>query len=319
MITNMSLSPTTIAMIVVGAIIILILLTRCTNILRQYERGVVFRLGKAMRDEKGPGFVFIFWPIDQLVKVSLRVVTWDVPPQDVITRDNVSLKVNAVVYFLVTNASKAIIAVENFRYAVEQAAQTGLRSVLGEVELDDLLAERAKLNARLQAILDEQTEMWGVKVTQVQVKQVDLPQEMQRAIAAQAEAERTRRAKIIGAQGEFQAATKLAEAAAVLDREPISVTLRYLQTLIEIGTEQNTTSCSHCRWTCLARLGTGSPSEGEQPRPGRPVPERTDGLTVTETDRVRTTHREMRVAKATERVTQLLVAGHRPPTDPANR
>ena len=175
------------------------------------------------------------------MKVSLRVVTWDVPTQDVITRDNVSLKVNAVVYFLVTDAMKAIIAVENFRYAVEQAAQTGLRSVLGEVELDDLLAERAKLNARLQAILDEQTEVWGVKVTQVQVKQVDLPQEMQRAIAAQAEAERTRRAKVIAAQGEFQAATKLAEAAAVLNREPISVTLRYLQTLIEIGAEQNTT------------------------------------------------------------------------------
>jgi regulator of protease activity HflC (stomatin/prohibitin superfamily) len=241
MTTNMSQSLTTIGAVVLGAIIILILLLRCINILRQYERGVVFRLGRAMKHEKGPGFVFIFWPIDKLVKVSLRVVTWDVPTQDVITRDNVSLKVNAVVYFLVTDANKAVIAVENFRYAVEQAAQTGLRSVLGEVELDDLLAERAKLNARLQAILDEQTEMWGVKVTQVQVKQVDLPQEMQRAIAAQAEAERTRRAKIIAAQGEFQAATKLAEAAAVLDREPISVTLRYLQTLIEIGTEQNTT------------------------------------------------------------------------------
>jgi regulator of protease activity HflC (stomatin/prohibitin superfamily) len=241
MTTNMSQSLTTIGAVVLGAVVILILLLRCINILRQYERGVVFRLGRAMKHEKGPGFVFIFWPIDKLVKVSLRIVTWDVPTQDVITRDNVSLKVNAVVYFLVTDASRAIIAVEDFRYAVEQAAQTGLRSVLGEVELDDLLAERAKLNARLQAILDEQTEVWGVKVTQVQVKQVDLPQEMQRAIAAQAEAERTRRAKIIAAQGEFQAATKLSEAAAVLNREPVSVTLRYLQTLIEIGTEQNTT------------------------------------------------------------------------------
>ena len=239
--SSISQSLTTLAAVVLAAFVILILLKRCINILRQYERGIVFRLGKAMKHEKGPGFVFIFWPIDKLVKVSLRVVTWDVPTQDVITRDNVSLKVNAVVYFLVTDAYKAIIAVENFRYAVEQAAQTGLRSVLGEVELDDLLAERAKLNARLQAILDEQTEVWGVKVTQVQVKQVDLPQEMQRAIAAQAEAERTRRAKIIAAQGEFQAATKLAEAAAVLNREPVSVTLRYLQTLIEIGTEQNTT------------------------------------------------------------------------------
>ncbi len=237
--TNQSL--TMIASLVLGAIVLLVLLLRCINILRQYERGVVFRLGRAMQSERGPGFVFIFWPIDKLVRVSLRIVTWDVPTQDVITRDNVSLKVNAVVYYRVTDAKKAIIEVENFRYAVEQAAQTGLRSVLGEVELDDLLAERAKLNARLQAILDEQTEIWGVKVTQVQVKQVDLPQEMQRAIAAQAEAERTRRAKIIAAQGEFQAATKLAEAAAVLNREPISVTLRYLQTLIEIGSEQNTT------------------------------------------------------------------------------
>lgn len=237
---SLSQSITTMIAVVFGAIVLLVLLLRCINILRQYERGIVFRLGRALKHEKGPGFVFIFWPIDKIVKVSLRVVTWDVPTQDVITRDNVSLKVNAVVYFLVTDAYKAIIAVENYRYAVEQAAQTGLRSVLGEVELDDLLAERAKLNARLQAILDEQTEVWGIKVTQVQVKQVDLPQEMQRAIAAQAEAERTRRAKIIAAQGEFQAATKLSEAAAVLNREPISVTLRYLQTLIEIGTEQNT-------------------------------------------------------------------------------
>jgi regulator of protease activity HflC (stomatin/prohibitin superfamily) len=241
MATNTSQSFMTIAAVVLGVIVVLILLWRCINILRQYERGVVFRLGRAMRRERGPGFVFIFWPIDRLVRVSLRIVTWDVPTQDVITRDNVSLRVNAVVYFLVTDASKAIIAVENYRYAVEQAAMTGLRSVLGEVELDDLLAERAKLNARLQVTLDEQTEVWGIKVTQVQVKQVELPQEMQRAIAAQAEAERTRRAKVIAAQGEFQAATKLAEAAAVLNREPISVTLRYLQTLIEIGTEQNTT------------------------------------------------------------------------------
>jgi regulator of protease activity HflC (stomatin/prohibitin superfamily) len=238
---NLILSASTIVALVVAAVIILVLLTRCINILRQYERAVVFRLGKAMKDERGPGLVFIFWPFDTIVRISLRVVTWDVPTQDVITRDNVSLRVNAVVYYHVTDASKAIIAVEDYRYAVEQAGQTGLRSVLGEVELDDLLAERAKLNARLQSILDEQTETWGVKVAQVQVKQVELPQEMQRAIAAQAEAERTRRAKVIAAQGEFQAASKLSEAAAVLNREPISVTLRYLQTLIEIGSEQNTT------------------------------------------------------------------------------
>ena len=202
---------------------------------------MVFRLGRVLKSEKGPGLVLILWPIDKIVKVSLRVVTWDVPAQDIITRDNVSLKVNAVVYFRVVSATKAVIEVENYRYAVEQAAQTGLRSVLGEVELDDLLAQREKLNSRLQVILDEQTETWGIKVTQVQVKQVDLPQEMQRAIAAQAQAERGRRAKVIAAEGEFQAAAKLAEAAAVLNREPAAITLRYLQTLIEIGTEKNTT------------------------------------------------------------------------------
>jgi regulator of protease activity HflC (stomatin/prohibitin superfamily) len=231
----------TLAPVAVFIVIVLVWLGNCLNILREYERAVVFRLGRVLKREKGPGLVLIVWPIDKLVKVSLRVVTWEVPPQDVITRDNVSLKVNAVVYFRVVSASKAVLEVENFRYAVEQAAQTGLRSVLGEVELDDLLSQREKLNESLQRILDEQTEPWGIKVTQVQVKQVDLPQEMQRAIAAQAEAERTRRAKVIAAEGEFQASERLAQAAAVLNREPASITLRYLQTLIEIGVEQNTT------------------------------------------------------------------------------
>ena len=227
--------------IAVPIVIFLVWLFNCLNIMREYERAVVFRLGRVLKHEKGPGLVLIFWPIDKIVKVSLRVVTWDVPAQDIITRDNVSLKVNAVVYFRVIDATKAIVEVENFRYAVEQAAQTGLRTVLGEVELDDLLSQRDKLNAKLQTILDEQTEAWGVKVTQVQVKQVDLPQEMQRAIAKQAEAERERRAKVISAEGEFQASAKLAEAAAVLNREPVAITLRYLQTLIEIGVEKNTT------------------------------------------------------------------------------
>ncbi len=227
--------------VVIPIFIILIWLFNCLNIMREYERAVVFRLGRVLKREKGPGLVLILWPIDKIVKVSLRVVTWDVPPQDIITRDNVSLKVNAVVYFRVVNATKAVVEVESFRYAIEQGAQTGLRTVLGEVELDDLLSQREKLNTRLQTILDEQTEAWGVKVTQVQVKQVDLPQEMQRAIAAQAEAERERRAKIIAAEGEFQASAKLADAAAVLNREPTAITLRYLQTLIEIGTEKNTT------------------------------------------------------------------------------
>src|SRR5215469_1041058 len=194
--------------------------------------------GRVLNREKGPGLVLILWPIDKIVQVSLRIVTWEVPAQDIITRDNVSLKVSAVVYFRVTNPTQAVVEVENYRFAIEQAAQTGLRTVLGEVELDDLLSQREKLNERLQSILDEHTEPWGVKVTQVQVKQVDLPQEMQRAIAAQAEAERERRAKIIAADGEFQASAKLAEAAEILNRQPAAITLRYLQTLIEIGTEK---------------------------------------------------------------------------------
>src|SRR5947207_3550420 len=227
--------------VAVVVFIFVVWLFNCLNIMREYERAVVFRLGRVLKTEKGPGVVLILWPIDKIVKVSLRVVTWDVPPQDIITRDNVSMKVNAVVYFRVVNATRAIIEVENFRYAVEQAAQTGLRSVLGEVELDDLLSQREKLNAKLQTMLDEHTEAWGIKVTQVQVKQVDLPQEMQRASAAQAEAERERRAKIIAADGEYQASTKLAEAAEILNRQPAAITLRYLQTLIEIGTEKNTT------------------------------------------------------------------------------
>src|SRR5438094_8207864 len=241
--------------LVVAIIIFLIWIGKCLNILREYERAVVFRLGHVLEKAKGPGVILILWPIDKIVKVSLRVVTWDVPPQDIITRDNVSLKVNAVVYFRVISATKAIIEVENFRYAVEQAAQTGLRSVLGEVELDDLRSQREKLNAKLQTILDEQTEAWGIKVTQVQVKQVDLPQEMQRAIAAQAEAERERRAKIIAAEGEFQASAKLAEAAAVLNREPAAITLRYLQTLIEIGVEKNTTIVFPLPMDLLGGLG----------------------------------------------------------------
>jgi regulator of protease activity HflC (stomatin/prohibitin superfamily) len=210
-------------------------------VLREYERAVIFRLGRLQKPDKGPGLIFILWPIDKLVRVSLRVVAWDMPPQDIITRDNVSLKVNAVVYFRVISAQQAFVELENYRYAVEQLAQTTLRSVLGEVELDDLLSQREKLNSRLQSILDEHTEPWGIKVTKVEVRQVDLPQEMQRAIAAQAEAERERRAKIIHADAEYQASAKLAEAAAVIAKEPTAITLRYLQTLVEIGTEKNTT------------------------------------------------------------------------------
>jgi regulator of protease activity HflC (stomatin/prohibitin superfamily) len=226
---------------VVVAVIVLMWVFKCLNIVREYERVVIFRLGRVVEKDKAFGIVLIYWPIDKMVKVSLRIVTWDIPPQDIITRDNVSLKVNAVVYFRVLNASQAIVEVENFRYAIEQLAQTTLRSVLGEVELDDLLSQREKLNTRLQTILDEHTEPWGIKVTKVEVKQVDLPQEMQRAMARQAEAERERRAKIIAADGEFQAATKLSEAAAIIARESGAMTLRYLQTLVELGTEKNTT------------------------------------------------------------------------------
>ena len=228
--------------IAIPIIIVLVWLFNCLNILREYERAVVFRLGRVLKREKGPGLVLILWPIDKIVKVSLRVVTWDVPAQDIITRDNVSLKVNAVVYYRVVNATKAIVEVENFRYAVEQAAQTGLRTVLGEVELDDLLSQREKLNTRLQTILDEHTEAWGIKVTQVQVKQVDLPQETQRAIAAQAEAERERRAKVIAAEGEFQAAQKMADAAAIIETHPAAIQLRFLQTLVEVAAGNNTTT-----------------------------------------------------------------------------
>jgi regulator of protease activity HflC (stomatin/prohibitin superfamily) len=227
--------------LIVIVVIIFLWIVACLNVLREYERAVVFRLGRVQTPDKGPGLIFILWPIDKIVKISLRVIAWDVPPQDVITRDNISLKVNAVVYFRVINAQRAVIELADYRYAIEQLAQTTLRSVLGEVELDDLLSQREKLNLRLQGILDEHTEPWGIKVTKVEVKQVDLPQDMQRAIARQAEAERERRAKIINADGEFQAAAKLAEAALMMEKEPVSITLRYLQTLTEIGVEKNTT------------------------------------------------------------------------------
>jgi regulator of protease activity HflC (stomatin/prohibitin superfamily) len=226
----------------IGVVIILFFwVSKCLNVLREYERAVVFRLGRLQKPDKGPGWIFILWPIDKWVRVSLRIVTWDIPPQDIITKDNVSLKVSAVVYFRVINAQQAVVELENYRYAVEQLAQTTLRSVLGEVEMDDLLSQREKLNDRLQSILDEHTEPWGIKVTKVEVRQVDLPQEMQRSIAAQAEAERERRAKIIHADAEYQASAKLLEAANVIAKEPVAITLRYLQTLVEIGTEKNTT------------------------------------------------------------------------------
>lgn len=211
------------------------------KILAEYERGVVFRLGKLLPQPKGPGVALVFAPLDRMVKVSLRTLVLDVPPQDVITKDNVSVKVNAVLYYRVMEPRRAIVEVENFHYATSQLAQTTLRSVLGQVELDDLLSERERLNHELQHILDQRTDPWGIKVSAVEVKHVDLPDNMQRAMARQAEAERERRAKIIHAEGELGASEKLSQAAGVIASEPVAITLRYLQTLTEIAAEKNST------------------------------------------------------------------------------
>ncbi len=224
--------------IFIGIIVILIL--SGVRVLNEYERGVVFRLGRIV-EPKGPGFKWIIPMVDKMIKISLRVITMDVPPQDIITKDNVSVKVNAVVYFRVVDPVKAVIQVENYLYATSQLAQTTLRSILGQVELDELLAERETLNIKLQEVLDKHTDPWGIKVTLVEVKYVDLPQEMQRAMARQAEAERERRAKVIAAEGEFQAATRLSEASDILARNPMALQLRYLQTLAEMSTEKSST------------------------------------------------------------------------------
>jgi regulator of protease activity HflC (stomatin/prohibitin superfamily) len=226
---------------VIAVVILLLYLFSVLNVIPEYERGVIFRLGRLLPEAKGPGLILVFRPIDRLVRVSLRTVAMDVPPQDVITRDNVTVSVNAVVYFRVLEPRPAIVEVENYLYATSQLAQTTLRSVLGEAELDELLAAREKLNARLQDILDRHTDQWGIKVSLVEIKAVDLPQEMRRAMSRQAEAEREKRAKIIHAEGEYQAAEKLVGAARAIATEPTALQLRYLQTLTEIGVEQNTT------------------------------------------------------------------------------
>jgi len=233
---GLPISPT-----LVFLVLLVIYVISSIQILNEYERAVVFRLGKLLPQAKGPGVVLVFRPIDRIVRISLRTVVFDVPPQDIITRDNVSVKVNAVVYFRVLDPSKAVVEVENYMYATSQLSQTTLRSVLGQAELDDLLAQRDRLNQQLQVILDSQTDSWGIKVSSVEVKHVDLPQDMQRAMARQAEAEREKRAKIIHAEGELIASDKLAQAAAIIDRQPAAMTLRYLQTLTEIAAEQNST------------------------------------------------------------------------------
>jgi regulator of protease activity HflC (stomatin/prohibitin superfamily) len=225
----------------IGLVVLFLYLLSSIKVLSEYERGVIFRLGRLLPHAKGPGVALVFWPIDRMVRVSLRTITMDVPPQDVITRDNVTVSVNAVVYFRVLDPRLAVVEVENYMYATSQLAQTTLRSVLGEAELDELLSERDKLNTRLQEILDKHTDQWGIKVSLVEIKAVDLPQEMRRAMSRQAEAEREKRAKIIHADGEFQAAEKLVSAASTIASEPVALQLRYLQTLTEIGVEQNTT------------------------------------------------------------------------------
>jgi regulator of protease activity HflC (stomatin/prohibitin superfamily) len=229
------------AVFFVVAIFLVIILANAVRILREYERGVIFRLGRLIA-VKGPGIILLIPLVDKMVKVSLRTVVMDVPPQDVITRDNVSVKVNAVVYFRVVQPDKAIVEVENFLFATSQLSQTTLRSILGQSELDELLAERDRINAKLQKIIDHQTEPWGIKVSNVEVKHIDLPVEMQRAMARQAEAERERRAKIIHAEGEFQASQKLADASTIIEKHPMALQLRFLQTLTEVASEKNSTT-----------------------------------------------------------------------------
>lgn len=231
------IGPGLLTLIIIG----LFILANAIRILREYERGVIFRLGRLI-GAKGPGLILLIPIVDRMVRVSLRVVTMDVPAQDVITRDNVSVKVNAVVYFRVMDANKAIVAVEDYLYATSMISQTTLRSVLGQVELDELLGEREKINAQLAKIIDDQTEPWGIKVSVVEVKNVDLPEQMTRAIARQAEAERERRAKVIHAEGEYQASKNLAAAADVINKTPVGIQLRFLQTLTEVATEKNSTT-----------------------------------------------------------------------------
>ena len=256
----------------IGAIILVIYLLSSIKILREYERGVIFRLGRIITQPKGPGLILVFAPVDRMVRISLRIDTFEVPPQDVVTRDNVTVKVNAVLYIRVVDPRLAVVEVSNFLYSTSQLAQTTLRSVLGEVDLDELLGQREKLNVRLQSILDQHTSTWGVKVTMVEVKQVDLAEQMIRAIARQAEAERERRAKIIHAEGEYTASEKLGMAASVIAKNPIALQLRYLQTLVEIGSEKNTTVVFPLPIDIMTSLGRALDRLGgpDQPAAGSP-------------------------------------------------
>ena len=256
-----------------AAVLVMLFLSSAVKILNEYERGVVFRLGRVI-GSKGPGLILLIPAIDKMVRVDLRVVAMDVPAQDVITRDNVTIKVSAVLYFRVIDPNRAIVGVENYLYATSQLSQTTLRSVCGQAELDELLAEREKINEHLQEILDKDTEPWGVKVAKVEIKNIDLPQEMQRAIAKQAEAERERRAKVIGAEGEFQAAQKLSDAAKIIGENPIALQLRYLQTLREVAAENNSTTIFPVPidlltpFMQLAKMVTPAPPGGTTPPAG---------------------------------------------------
>lgn len=254
-------------MIFVPVFFILIYLMSSIKILAEYERAVIFRLGRVRKAPKGPGVIFVFAPIDRMVRLSLRVEAMEVPPQDLVTKDNVTVKVNAVVYFRVVEPIRAVIEVANFLYATSQLAQTTLRSVLGEVELDELLSEREKVNVRLQAVLDQHTGPWGVKVTMVEVKQVDLPEQMIRAIARQAEAERERRAKVIHAEGEYVAAEKLAMAAEVIQKQPAAIQLRYMQTLVDISGQQSTTIVFPMPIDLVSSLGRALETIGKPVKP----------------------------------------------------
>jgi regulator of protease activity HflC (stomatin/prohibitin superfamily) len=257
--------PSEISPALIVLVIVVLYVVSSIKIITEYDRAVVFRLGKLLERAKGPGVILVFRPIDRMVRVTLRTVVHDVPPQDVITRDNVSVKVNAVVYFRVIDPRRAIVEVENYQYATSQLSQTTLRSVLGQVDLDDLLSQRERLNQQLQHILDEATDAWGIKVSAVEVKHVDLPPDMQRAIARQAEAERERRAKVIHAAGELEASAKLAEAAGVISTEPTAITLRYLQTLTEIAAEKNSTIVFPLPIELMAYLKQMTAPDSERP------------------------------------------------------
>jgi regulator of protease activity HflC (stomatin/prohibitin superfamily) len=254
------------------AIVVLYVLS-CIRILFEYQRGVIFRLGRVLGATKGPGLIMVFWPVDRMVRVSLRTVVQDVPSQDVITRDNVSVKVNAVVYFRVIEPMRAILEVENYKYATSQLSQTTLRSVLGQAELDDLLAERDRINRQLQEVIDQQTDPWGVKVSLVEVKHVDLPEHMKRAMAKQAESERERRAKVIHADGEFQASSRLRDAAEIIQHHPMAMQMRFLQTLVEVGAENNTTIVFPVPIELLSSFfEKAAKGNGKPPTKGAPLP-----------------------------------------------